>query len=203
MKHIRSRAFIVTQLKLGLRATEMANIKISEINIESGEVNRHYETLGTSSPVSRFRNAVYIPSDREGNESKRPRLLPIDDELRRLWINYLLIRPDNGQPWLFLSRTNHTQVDDEAINNTWKRYFHPEYEESPQHRAVTSHYGRHRFTTYWRVEQDLNHELIKYMRGDTSAGEVNDPAGGIDHYIHSYYEDIEPIYRERIYKFDV
>jgi integrase/recombinase XerD len=29
---------------------------------------------------------------------------------------------------------------------------------------------------------------------------VNDPAGGIDHYIHSYYENIEPIYRQRVYK---
>jgi integrase/recombinase XerD len=41
------------------------------------------------------------------------------------------------------------------------------------------------------------------MRGDTSAGGVNDPAGGIDHYIHSYYEDIEPLYRERIFKLGV
>lgn len=26
---------------------------------------------------------------------------------------------------------------------------------------------------------------------------------GIDHYIHSYYEDIEPLYRKRIYKLGV
>jgi nucleolar protein 56 len=36
----------------------------------------------------------------------------------------------------------------------------------------------------------VNRELIKYMRGDTPAGGTTDPAGGIDHYIHSYYEDI-------------
>jgi integrase/recombinase XerD len=35
------------------------------------------------------------------------------------------------------------------------------------------------------------------------AGGTTDPAGGIDHYIHSYYEDIEPIYREQIYKFGI
>lgn len=203
VKHVRDRAFIVTQLKLGLRASEMANIKINEINLASREVERHYEDMGASPHVSRFENAVYIPHDRQGNKSKRPRVLPVDDELRRLWIKYLLVRPDNDEPWLFLSRTNHTQVDDEAVNNAWKRHLHPEYEETPHHRAVTSHYGRHRFTTYWRVEQDLNRELIKYMRGDTSAGGATDPAGGIDHYIHSYYEDIEPVYRERIYKFGV
>lgn len=43
-------------------------------------------------------------------------------------MNYLLIRPDNDEPWLFLSRTNHTPVDDEAVNLAWKRHFHPEYE---------------------------------------------------------------------------
>jgi integrase/recombinase XerD len=203
VKHIRDRAFIVTQLKLGLRASEMANIKISELNITNSEVAEHYPEMGTSPHVSRFENAVYIPHDREGNKSKRPRILPVDEELRRLWMNYLLIRPDNEQPWLFLSRTSHSQVDDEAINLAWKRHFHPEYEETQQYRAVTSHYGRHRFTTFWRVEQDLNRELIKYMRGDTSAGGTTDPAGGIDHYIHSYYEDIEPLYRERIYKFGI
>lgn len=203
VKHIRDRAFIVTQLKLGLRASEMANIKISEVNLTSREVNEHYDELGSASRISRFDNAVYIPCDRAGNKSKRPRVLPIDDELRRLWVKYLLVRPDNGEPWLFLSHSSNTKVDDETINRIWKGHFHPEYEEMPHHRAVTSHYGRHRFTTYWRVEQDLNRELIKYMRGDTSAGGVNDPAGGIDHYIHSYYEDIEPIYRQRIYKLGV
>jgi integrase/recombinase XerD len=36
-----------------------------------------------------------------------------------------------------------------------------------------------------------------------SAGGANDPAGGIAHRIHSYYEDIEPIYRRRIYRFGI
>ena len=112
-------------------------------------------------------------------------------------------RRPSRRPWLFLSRTNHTKVDDEAIANTWKRHFYPEYEENQQHWAVASHYGRHRFTAYWRVEENVNRELIRYMRGDTSAGGTVDPAGGIDHYTHSYYEHIEPFYRERIYKFGV
>ena len=201
--HLRDLAFIITQLKLGLRASEMANIKIRELSLSNSEVKAHYSVIGSSPHLDQFENAVYIPADREGNKSERPRVLPIDEELRRLWTNYLLIRPDNEEPWLFLSRTNHTKVDDEAINLAWKRYFHPKYEETQQHRAVTSHYGRHRFTTYWRVEQDLNRELIKYMRGDTSAGGVKNSTDGIDQYIHSYYEDIEPIYREQIYKLSV
>ncbi|PSP64647.1 hypothetical protein BRC79_09855 [Halobacteriales archaeon QH_8_67_27] len=140
VKHIRDRAFIITQLKLGLRASEIANIKISELNITNSEVEKYYPDMGSSPHVARFDNAVYIPHDRQGNKSKCPRVLPVDEELRRLWMNYLLVRPDNDEPWLFPSRTSHSQVDDEAINNAWKRHFHPEYEETQQHRAVTSHY---------------------------------------------------------------
>lgn len=115
----------------------------------------------------------------------------------------ILIRPDNGEPWLFHSRTNQTQVDDETIDLARRDAFHPEYAETPDRRPVTSHYGRLRFTTYCRVEKDANRELNKYMRGDVVGGGGTDSPGGIDHYIHSYYEDIEPLYRERIYTFGV
>ena len=95
----------------------MANIKLSELDITDHEVQRHYTDMGTASQVARFEDAVFIPSDRPGNKSERPRMLPIDDELRRVLTNYLLIRPDADEPWMFLSRTNHTQVDDETINS--------------------------------------------------------------------------------------
>ena len=93
VKHIRDRAFIVTRSKLGLRASEMANIRICELNITSSEVEKHYPNMGSSPRIARLNNAVYIPHNRQGNKSKRPRVLPVDEELRRLWRNYLLIRP--------------------------------------------------------------------------------------------------------------
>lgn len=49
--------------------------------------------------------------------------------------------------------------------------FHLECAETDRHRAVTSHYGRYRFTTCWTVEQEANRELVKYMRGDITGGE--------------------------------
>lgn len=64
---------------------------------------------------------------------------------------------------------------------------------------MTSHYGRHRFTTYWRVEQAIDRELVKYMRGDTVEGELGEREA-IDDYTHTYYEDIESIYLERIFE---
>lgn len=48
------------------------------------------------------------------------------------------------------------------------------------------------------MEQDLNREQIKFMRDDGAGGGITDSAGGIVHYIHSNYEDIEPVYRDMV-----
>lgn len=201
--HVRNRAVIACQLKLGLRATELCNIKLSEITVENVELQRHYPEMGTHSALADVKNTVYIPHDRDGNKSRRPRLLPLDDELRRALLRYLLTRPDTGSEWLFLSHTTYAQMHREYIADIWEDAFHPEYEETEEHAAVTSHFGRHRFTTYWRVERGLNRELIKYMRGDTAGAGNIEERGAIDEYIHTYYEDIEPAYRENIYKLHI
>ena len=203
VKHIRERAVIATQLKLGLRATETSNIKLADVDIQNTELREHYPDLGTNPRLDGHENAVCIPHDREGNKSKRPRVLPLDDELRRVILRYLLGRPDAGTPWLFLSPERHEQLRGRDVNDVWKDHFHPEYAETDEHRAVTSHFGRHRFTTFWRVEQDTPRELVKYMRGDKPGAGAHEDRGGIDHYIHSYYEDIEDLYRENIYRLGI
>lgn len=201
--HIRDRAVIATQLKLGLRATEVCNLKISEVSIENAELRKHYPEMGTHPAIADAENVVYVPHDREGNKSQRPRALPLDDEMRRVLLQYLLIRPDTGSDWLFLSQTTYAQMHREYVADIWSGAFHPEYQETDDHRGVTSHFGRHRFTTYWRVERDVNRELIKYMRGDTPGSGDIETRGAIDEYIHTYYEDIEELYRENIYKLGV
>jgi integrase/recombinase XerD len=202
--HLRDRAIVMLQLKLGLRATEVCNIRLSEIQIQNNDVLAHYDDMGTASGLQGRTNAIYIPHDRDGNKSRRPRVLPLDDELRAVLTRYLLIRPDNGEPWLFLSKNNRSQLRRKAINkDVWKAHFHPEYAETEDRRAVTSHFGRHWFTTYWRVKEDVNEELVKYMRGDTTGGAQLDDQGAIRHYLHTYYEDIEGLYRERIFKLNV
>jgi len=127
-------------------------------------------------------------------------VLPLDDELQRVLLRYLLIRPDNGEPWLFLSEKSHSKFTPKRINQIWKDEFHPEYGETDRYKAVTSHYGRHRFTTYWHVEQDVNRELVKYMRGDKAGGSRLENKETMDHYLHTYYQDIESLYRERMYR---
>src|SRR5699024_8750415 len=92
--HLRSRAIIIMQLKLGLRAGELGNLKLSEISLQNQVVQDHYPEMGTHPRLEDKPNAVYIPHDREGNKSQNPRALPLDDETRRALIRYLLIRPD-------------------------------------------------------------------------------------------------------------
>ncbi|MDY7082987.1 MAG: tyrosine-type recombinase/integrase, partial [Halobacteria archaeon] len=137
--HIRDRAIVMLQLKLGLRATEVCNIKLSELHIDNRDLRNHYEQLGTASRLNDRENVLYIPHDREGNKSRRPRLLPLDDETRGALVRYLLIRPDIEEPWLFLSKNGRKQLRAKNINEVWKDAFHPEYAETEEHRAITSH----------------------------------------------------------------
>lgn len=109
--HIRDLLIVLSQLKLGLRATELCNVQIKDIHIANSELRNHYSQLGTNSVLDGYPNSIYIPHDREGNKSKRPRVVPIDNELRYVLLRYLLIRPDNEEPWLLLSKTGHNQMD--------------------------------------------------------------------------------------------
>ncbi len=200
--HLRNRAIVCFQFKLGLRAGEVANIKLSDIKIENSEISRHYPEMGTEHRLEDVSNAIYVPPgfERPGNKSGRARMLPLDDELRRLLVRYLLVRPENDEPWLFLSQTSHSQIDVKAVNRVWKNAFHPEYAETEEYKSVTSHFGRHRFSTWWRVQQDVNRELVKYMRGDSLG---SDSREAIDTYLHTYYEDIEDLYRGSIYRLGI
>jgi len=196
---LRDLAIILLQLKLGLRATEVCNLVIGEIDLDNAELSRHYPKLGGHWMLDERPNAVHIPHDRYGNKSGRPRVLPLDTEVRDVLRRYLFIRPTIEAPWIFLSDKDN-QLNQNAIGDIWKDVFHPEYAESEHHRSVVSHYGRHRFTTYWRVDQDLSRPLLKYLRGDRPGSESIADRDGIDSYIHTYYEDIEQRYREDIYQ---
>lgn len=202
----RSLAIIATQLKLGVRRGELCNIQLRDLHISNPELQRHYPNIGTHPKLGDYDDAIYIPprTERRGNKSRRSRTLPLDDELRRVLLRYLLVRPDNGEPWLFLTLKTHREITDNAtINDVWKATFCPKYSETKEHKAVTSHFGRHWFTTYWRVKQDVNDELVKYMRGDRVGGRSLDEQSAMDTYLHAYYEDIERLYRENIFKLNL
>jgi integrase/recombinase XerD len=202
VKHWKHRALILIMLFLGIRAQEACNIELSEVNIQHEELQKHYPELGTHDRVPTDVDAIYFPTryDREGNKSKNERILPIPDELKVALVRYLMVRPDNGKPWLFLSQTRHNQMGNSKVNEIWKEYFHPQYEydEDDKYDSITSHFGRHYFSTWFKKEKDWNRELVKYMRGDSIKGKDGD---SIDDYVHPYFEDIHERYLEEIYKF--
>lgn len=199
--NLRDRAVIGIQLKLGLRAGEVSNIKLSDMHLADRDLQRHFPEMGTHRKVMDRPNSIIIPDrdERAGNKSECYRVMPLDDEMRRLLKRYLLVRPDAGEPWLFLSDTSHSKLGTAYVNAIWKSAFHPEYAETDEYRGVTSHFGRHRFTTYWRVECDVNRELVKYMRGDAVDEEAKSREA-IDVYLHTYFEDIEELYLDNIYR---
>lgn len=200
ISHLRDRLIVLLQLKLGLRASELCNIKLSELRIEVPAVNDYYDDIGTHWTLHGRPNAVYIPHDRDRNKSGNPRVLPLDDETRGLLRRYLLTRPTASCQWLFLAKDTHRQLAHQDVTAVWKDAFHPIYEETERNKAVTSHFGRHRFTTFWRVEQHLPRPLVQYMRGDSPGTESIQNKAGIDEYIHTYYEDVAPVYRAEMYQ---
>lgn len=189
--HHRDRAILLLQLKCGLREGEVCNIKIGDVTTQHAELRRHYPEYGSHAMLDGRQNAIFVPDcdERDGNKSGRPRLLPLDDELRRALVRYLLVRPPTDHSWLFISKEGHKKLNN--TNAVWESAF-GDYDE------ITSHYGRHWFSTYWTVHEDLNPELVHYMRGDEAGTSVED--GALRHYIHTYYEDIEEIYLDRIFK---
>lgn len=201
--HIRDRAIILCGPKLGLRASEIRNMQLQDLALEDGDLRDHFPDLGTHPRLAEVGadNAIIIPphderdgDDTSGNKSKNPRILPLDEEMRATLIRWLLVRPDDGEPWVFLSKKSNRRLRDENVpNDVWQEYFWPEYAETEYREPVRSHYGRHWFTTYWRKKVRLPEADVDYMRGDNPKEEKT-----IDIYIHTHYSDIEPVYREHV-----
>jgi integrase/recombinase XerD len=202
LTHIRDRAVVLAQLKLGLRAGELCNLQLSDITIDDTALETAYPSVGTHTLLDGRSNAVCIPSryERSGNKSGRPRVIPLDRELRETLVDLLVTRPNTGAETVFYTKSTHNPLDTEAVRRLWANHFQDDYPETKTNRAVTSHYGRHRFTTHWVVDRAWNRELVKYMRGDRIDGTETDREP-IDSYVHTYYEDIESRYRAEIYKF--
>lgn len=206
LTHVRDRALVVTGLKLGMRQGEVRNMRLQDVNIANAELHEHYPELGSHPYVRDYDNAIYIPSrdERDGNKSENHRTLPLDDEMRRVLIEYLTIRPDAGEPWVFLTEQGHHRIhNDHTVNHAWRRAFHPQFDETEQYEPVTSHYGRHVFSSWWKIDQGIQREYVQYMRGDNLGGDGFGDRKGLDHYLHVYYESIEQLYRENIFRLNV
>lgn len=185
-----------------MRAGEVCNTKLCDININHTEIEKCYPKLGTHPSIENIPNAIYVPHDRDGNKSANPRIMPIDEELRWLLLRYLLIRSDVDESSLFQSTQSFSQLWPKDINRQWKEAFHPEFAETDERKAITSHFARHWFSTYWRVTVGMNREHVQYMQGDL-VQPIDTFPDSIDDYLHPKFSDIEDTYRANIYKLDV
>lgn len=208
IKNVQDRAMVVLQLKAMLRGQELSNIKLSEINIQHPGLNETYPELGTHDRVKDRPNSVYIPPNpntsvpvegREGNKSKRPKVIPLDDETRQALVDYLLVRPDIDRPWLFLSQT-YQKTGIAQVNRPWKEAFRPEYGETDEHRAISSHFGRHFTTDYLKQETDMAREKVQYLRGDKVGGSEFGERGAIDTYLHGHFSKVRDEYLDGIFR---
>lgn len=198
--NIRKRLYLVLQLKFGLRVGELRNIKLEDIALSQSGLDEWYPELGTADPVRDYDRALYVPSKytRDGNKSHRPRILPIDDEVKRVLLQYLATRPTVDVPYLILSdRTFGQLTNGDMVRQCWKEAF-AEHNEDDRYRDITSHYGRYFFTNYWKVKEDVPRELVQYMRGDKLGDSGSSDV--IDEYLTAYYEDIRELYLNRIFK---
>jgi integrase/recombinase XerD len=163
IENIRSRAIVGLQLKLGLRAGEVFNLEIRDIQLSHSGVGECYPSLGTYPALGEYQDILFVPPDREGNKLTVPRLLPIDEELRWLLIRHLLTRPQVDRPWVFLSTRTFNQVSHDGVNRPWKEGFHPKYSGCADTRGITSHFGRHWFSSYLRLEAGFDREYVQYI----------------------------------------
>lgn len=207
IKNVLHRAVITTQFKYGIRGGQVCRIKLKDVKLNHEGISELYPELGSHERIAKFEDdVIFFPHRdiRPGVKSARPSVVPIDAELKRILVQYLRQRPPVDSTWLFLKNSSASQFDTEYVNNTmWKPAFHPKYEETDQFRPITSHYARHRYTTYWRNEHDLKREYLKYLRGDKQGEFDGDQSDALDSYVHTYYSDISDLYLSKIYKFSI
>lgn len=203
IKHVGERALTVFQLKTGVRSSELANIHLEDIHIANSDVLDYYDKMGMHDQLEDISNAVYIPPCDEVDENKRemPTLIPLDDETRRVLIDWLLIRPDNGDSHLFLTQKG-GPVKRSSLGHIWKKHWQPQYkyDEGDELRTISPHYARHWMTTWFRTRAEMPELRVQYLRGDKTGPEVGRSRSAIHRYIHMHYEDIEEMYRNRIFK---
>ncbi|AKH97820.1 tyrosine-type recombinase/integrase [Halanaeroarchaeum sulfurireducens] len=205
--HPGERAIVLTLLKTGIRAGELCNLDLRDVNltgiaIPTGPVRPELRGHPNSIFVSSSPSAGASVNDErrtESNKRERDTVIPVDDELKAVLEQYLAIRPDSrssADP-LFVSTDRnwgqrlsgsavHYVVGEHATEHGW-------YDsDGGAGTNVTPHYFRHFFTTHLR-DRTGDRGIVKYLRGDV-ASDV------IDTYTHNWGNRVREVYEENIYR---
>jgi len=201
--HPLHRAVIVTMLKTGLRVGELCNLDLRDLSLDHPLV----PVAGVTPRAALYGrdDAIYVaagtdlPEDRTAaNKRRRATILPVDDELRRVLVRWLAIRPDpvgDGEP-LFLSTADSWghRLEPEAVRRIVRQHAGERgwYEAGAgAGENVTPHYFRHFFTTHMR-DRTGDRGVVKYLRGDV-AEDI------IDTYTHNWGGRVREVYEANVY----
>jgi integrase len=207
IRHPLHRVVVLTLLKTGMRAGELCNLDVRDLNLErsgprpdvpvrAGLDGRPDSLYVATEPT---RGAVVNGEKRTAsNKRKRDTTIPADAELARTLRRWLAIRPDTRSEAvpLFVSTTGdwgqrltpdmvHHLVETHARENGWYR------DGGGAEENVTPHYFRHFFTTHLR-DRTGDRGVVKYLRGDV-AQDV------IDTYTHEWGSRVREVYEANIY----
>jgi len=212
--HVGERALTVFALKTGARPSEVSNIRLEDVHITNADVLSHYDgsegqnhgPMGSHPQLDGRPNAVFIDTkaNRKKNKRKNPTVIPLDDETRRVLIDWLLIRPDNGSPWLFLTQKGKKMKPSSQqyiwVEKHWSEHkVESDHPDADKMRSVSPHYARHWFSSWFRLQARMPEPWVQYMRGDVQSSEVDNSRDAFHRYIHTYYEQIEDEYRENVF----
>lgn len=215
IKHVGERALTVFALKTGARPSEVSNVRLEDVHITNADVLTHFNghegqdhgPMGSHPQLDGRPNAVFIDTEanRKKNKRKNPTVVPLDDETRRVLIDWLLIRPDNGSPWVFLTQKG-GKMKPSSQRHVWVEKHWSEYEvasddpDADEKRSVSPHYARHWFSSWFRLQARMPEPWVQYMRGDVQSSKVDNSRDAFHRYIHMYYEDVEAEYRDKVFQ---
>jgi site-specific recombinase XerD len=207
--HPLDRAVVVTLLKTGIRVGELCNLDLRDVRLSSVDLADEYDPGGRAQLDGRG-DSLFVSSEptrgqvtngerrEDSNKRERSTVVPVDDELAAVLVEWLAIRPDARSPAdpLFVRTRDHWGARLSA--KAARRIVVNHAEAAGWHRSgggsdenVTPHYFRHFFTTHLR-DRTGDRGIVKYLRGDV-AGDI------VDTYTHNWGDRVRETYERHIY----
>jgi site-specific recombinase XerD len=209
VRHPLERAVVVTLLKTGMRVGELCNLDLRDVALDDQRAREAYD-LGGRGQLDGRDDTIFVASDvsrgdvvngeerTASNKRKRATFVPVDDELRRVLVRWLAVRPDarsDAEPMFVSTRDEwgvrltpemaRAMVESHARDAGWYRTGGGAAEN------VTPHYFRHFFTTHLR-DRTGDRGVVKYLRGDV-ADDI------IDTYTHNWGDRVREVYEANVY----
>ena len=208
IRHPLERALVVTLLKTGIRAGELCNLDLRDLSL-SREVAAY--DLGGRAQLDGRPDSVYVPPEPSvgerynaeertaSNKRKRATVIPVDDELERVLLRWLAVRPDAVSPADPLFVGTASGWGERLTPEQVQRVVREHAREAGWYEAgagasenVTPHYFRHFFTTHLR-DRTGERGVVKYLRGDV-ADDI------IDTYTHNWGDNVRETYEANVYR---